>query len=59
MKRTATLLAFALAASLGAYSGPTSPEACARQLGISYSAEDGATERLDAFQLCAGGITNA
>ncbi len=46
------LLALALClAALNSSPTPT-PKGCAHKLGIAYSVDDGATERLDDFALC-------
>ncbi len=45
------LLASVMLLALFAPAPPT-PASCARELGISWSAEEGSTEQLDAFQLC-------
>ena len=48
----------ALSALLVALSAPSGdagdPARCARALGIEWTLEDGATERLDAFATCTG-----
>lgn len=49
------LLSLALLASLasGAHA-PAAPDTCAKRLNIHYNQEDGATERLYAFEACVG-----
>jgi hypothetical protein len=44
-----------LAALAGGVHAPATPETCAKRLNIHYTYEDGATERLNAFQACTGG----
>lgn len=46
------ILIFLVACWLEARPLLTNEEVCAKRLGISYSREDGATERLEAFQDC-------
>ncbi len=53
MKRL--LASLALVAALTGPTGALTPSQCAKALGITYSAQDGATERLDAFQACTKG----
>ncbi len=53
MKRILSGLALLL--TLSAYNpAPGTADTCAIRLGIHYSADDGVTERLDAFARCTG-----